>query len=226
MPLIDTRLIHWMNYKYDATGYLHWGWNYWNENPYKDTGRHVGDGWHVYPVEDGILNSIRWEQMRNGIQDYEYFMMLENRIRALKDSLGTRFSWIDPKFMGKEIIREVIHDFYERSSDPAVLYSARKKILDQLLDFERFPQLYIQTDPVTNSVVTEHSSVAVYGWVEPGTNIVMNGKEIEVSPDGLFLQQLGGDYIDDRKIPLGDRIIIQALSDKGEKEVIREFIIK
>ena len=29
---------------------------------------HLGDGWHVYPVKDGVLNSLRWEQLRNGVQ--------------------------------------------------------------------------------------------------------------------------------------------------------------
>jgi hypothetical protein len=74
MPLIESRILHWLNYKYDATGYLHWGWNMWHTgDPFNDVGRHVGDGWHVYPAKDGLLNSLRWEQMRNGIQDYEYF---------------------------------------------------------------------------------------------------------------------------------------------------------
>ena len=70
VPLIDSRIMHWLNYKYDATGYLHWGWNQWTDNPYQDPDIHIGDGWHVYPVKDGVLNSLRWEEMRNGIQDY------------------------------------------------------------------------------------------------------------------------------------------------------------
>ncbi len=86
VPLIDSRIMHWLNYKYDATGYLHWGWNQWTEDPFKEIGQHIGDGWHVYPSKDGVLNSLRWEEMRNGIQDYEYFWMLENKIMTLKDS--------------------------------------------------------------------------------------------------------------------------------------------
>jgi hypothetical protein len=85
LPIMNTRIIHWLNYKYDATGYLHWGWNQWEEDPFKDVGMHIGDGWHVYPAKDGVLNSLRWEQMRNGIQDYECFRMLEENIKALRD---------------------------------------------------------------------------------------------------------------------------------------------
>jgi hypothetical protein len=61
MPLMDSRILHWLNYAYDLTGYLHWGWNQWNENPYTDVGEHIGDAWHVYPARNGVLNSIRWE---------------------------------------------------------------------------------------------------------------------------------------------------------------------
>ena len=28
-PLLPTRLSHWLNYRYDTTGFLHWGLNYW-----------------------------------------------------------------------------------------------------------------------------------------------------------------------------------------------------
>jgi hypothetical protein len=34
-PLIKTRLLHWINYRYGATGYLHWGYNQWTaESPF------------------------------------------------------------------------------------------------------------------------------------------------------------------------------------------------
>lgn len=81
-PLIGTRIMHWLNYKYDISGYLHRGWNQWTNDPFTIAGQHMGDGWHVYPAKDGVLNSMRWEQMRNGIQDYEYFKLLEKRIKA------------------------------------------------------------------------------------------------------------------------------------------------
>jgi hypothetical protein len=226
MPIIDSRLMHWLNYKYDATGYLHWGWNQWTEDPYHDMGENFGDAWHVYPVKDGVLNSLRWEEMRNGIQDYEYFWMLENKIQTLKDSLGSRFSWIDPKQRGKEIAGEVIKGFAEHTDDPKVLNIAKMKLIDELLQFNISPRVYIQTNPLAGSTLTNHSSAEVLGWTDPGTKIVINGKEIPVSYDGLFLEQFGGEFIDPSKIRLGDNITIQATSRNGSKMINREFIIK
>ena len=96
--------------------------------PFRKPDIHIGDGWHVYPAKNGVLNSLRWEQMRNGIQDYEYFWMLEDKIKALKDSLGSRFPWIDPKQRGKEIAGNVVMDFAEHSDDPGCCIRQKWKL--------------------------------------------------------------------------------------------------
>ena len=219
VPLIDSRIMHWLNYKYDATGYLHWGWNQWNENPLQDVGMHIGDAWHVYPARDGVLNSLRWEEMRNGIQDYEYFWMLENKIQALKDSLGTRFSWINPKQRGKEIAGQVISGFANHSDDPVVINNAKMQLVKELMDFNTSPMLYVQTNPMGGSLTTSGSTVEVFGWTEPGTKIVVNGQTLPVSEQGLFVEQF--------QVTSGRKIIkVQATGSKGSKEIIREFKIR
>ncbi|MCP4644835.1 MAG: DUF4091 domain-containing protein [bacterium] len=84
-PLLKTRLLHWINFRYGATGYLHWGYNQWrNEDPFTEmTPPHggppylpAGDAWIVYPGKDGPLDSIRFEAMRDGIVDHELLSML------------------------------------------------------------------------------------------------------------------------------------------------------
>jgi hypothetical protein len=219
VPLIDSRIMHWLNYKYDATGYLHWGWNQWNEDPMKDVGMHIGDGWHVYPAKDGVLNSLRWEEMRNGIQDYEYFWMLENRICELKNSLGSRFSWIDPKQRGKEIAGRVVQGFADRTNDPQVLNNAKMQLINELLDFERSPVVYIQTNPPEGSEITSGSSVEVFVYAEPGTKITVNRRVLPENPGKLFLEQFGLSL----KI---NRITVTAEKDGVSTEIVREFKIK
>lgn len=220
MPLSDSRIMHWMNYKYGATGYLHWGWNQWEEeSPYEQTGMHIGDGWHVYPVKDGVLNSMRWEQMRNGLQDYEYLWMLENEIRELKDSLGSRFDWIDPRRRGIEIAGRVIRSFDDRTSNPQDVYNAKLQLIKEIMDFNESPRIYIQTNPPELSSMTTRSSVEVFGWTEPGTAITINGQEIPVSQHGLFLEQFGLS---------SERNYISVRATKGNvsKEIKRLFNVK
>jgi hypothetical protein len=87
-PLFKTRVLHWINFRYGITGYLHWGYNQWTrENPFEKTTRPhggppylpAGDPWIVYPGQEGPLDSIRHEAMRDGIADYELLSMLSDR---------------------------------------------------------------------------------------------------------------------------------------------------
>lgn len=82
-PLIKPRLLHWINFRYGATGYLHWGFNYWQpgQSPFGETMFRWpgGDQWIVYPKDGKLLSSIRLEAMRDGICDHELLSMLAER---------------------------------------------------------------------------------------------------------------------------------------------------
>ena len=215
MPLIDNRILHWLNYRYDLTGYLHWGWNQWTDDPYQDPDIHIGDGWHVYPVKDGVLNSLRWEQMRNGIQDYEYFLMLENKIRALRDSLGSGFAWIDPKQRGKEIVSQVAMGLKEHTDDPEFLNKAKKDAIHEIMEFNSSPRIFVQTNPIEHGTIINRSPVELLGWAEPGTEISVNGDNLPVAKDGLFMER----YL----IYVGEKLEIKAKSSIGERVITRVF---
>jgi hypothetical protein len=219
VPLMDSRIMPWLNYKYNLSGIKHWGWNSWTDDPFNEVGQHLGDGWHVYPVNEGILNSLRWEEMRNGIQDYECFRILEDEVMTLKDSLGSRFSWIDPRQRGVEIVSRAVKNFAERTKDPSVIYSAKRELIGEILDFNKAPRIYVQTNPLAGTELTSGSAVEVFGWAEPGTKIIINRKEIPVNVDGLFLEQFGLNA-------KNNRITVSAVRSENSKVIVREFIIK
>ena len=98
-PLLKTRLLHWINYRYGITGYLHWGYNHWTEDsPFTHTTRPhggppylpAGDPWIVYPGRNGPLDSIRHEAMRDGIADYELLCLLAERDAPAAQRLADR----------------------------------------------------------------------------------------------------------------------------------------
>ncbi len=75
--LRETRFIGWVTWKFGFDGYTRWAVNFypediWNQPRYKWPS---GDMFFVYPGPDGPLDSIRWELMRQGIQDYEVLGM-------------------------------------------------------------------------------------------------------------------------------------------------------
>ena len=95
LPLIKTRLLHWINFRYGVEGYLHWGYNFWRPNPWDNAGSGNlpgGDTHIVYPAKDGlgIVESIRWEAMRDGIEDHELLSQLAEKNPTKAMELATR----------------------------------------------------------------------------------------------------------------------------------------
>jgi Domain of unknown function (DUF4091) len=98
-PLLKVRLLHWLNFRYSFTGFLHWGWNYWTPEPVKDTQPVIdantqlpppGDAFIVYPDRAGksVYSSIRLEAMREGIEDYELLLVLRQKNPAAAEQLS------------------------------------------------------------------------------------------------------------------------------------------
>ncbi|MBE6674327.1 MAG: DUF4091 domain-containing protein [Ruminococcaceae bacterium] len=91
MPGERIRVLGMQMYLNDIKGFLHWGYNFYNSvlsdeavDPYLITdaggGLQSGDCFCVYPGKDGALDSVRFENFYDGIQDYKLFKCLENKI--------------------------------------------------------------------------------------------------------------------------------------------------
>jgi hypothetical protein len=89
-PLLKVRLLHWLNFRHNLVGFLHWGGNYWTPEPMKDTQPVInanttllppGDAFIMYPdrANKSVLSSIRFEAMREGIEDYELLQLLKTK---------------------------------------------------------------------------------------------------------------------------------------------------
>ena len=95
-PLLNTRLLHWGNYRYHLTGYLHWGFNQLRngQDPFEETsggeGLPAGDTHIVYPFKEEPLRSLRFVQMLSGIEDYEILNAIAQKDKTLADSLCKR----------------------------------------------------------------------------------------------------------------------------------------
>ncbi|OFX42029.1 MAG: hypothetical protein A2X05_02220 [Bacteroidetes bacterium GWE2_41_25] len=126
LPLLKTRYMHWVNYKYNIPGYLHWGLNYWNRwDPFGEQtaiqyeGGNVlpgGDSWIIYPKNGKLFSSIRYDAMRDGIVDYELFRMLEK-----KDSVKA-----------KELVNRVIYKFDRYDNNIEAFRENRRHLMEML----------------------------------------------------------------------------------------------
>ena len=127
--LIKTRLLQWFNFRYNLTGFLHWGGNYWSPNPILDTQPLLGESWEtgiippgdafiVYPDQEheSILSSIRLEAMRESIEDYELLRVLESK---------------DPN-TAHALAEKAIHGFTDYVRDPAEFRKIHGELLEDL----------------------------------------------------------------------------------------------
>lgn len=99
--LLKVRLLHWINFRYHFTGYLHWGLNYWTPEPFKDTQPIINQGRTYLPPGDAFITypdpgrrrflaSIRLEQMAEGIEDYGLLKLLARTRPRLAEELAQR----------------------------------------------------------------------------------------------------------------------------------------
>lgn len=124
-PLIKTRLLHWINFKYGSPGYLHWGYNWWTADPFQEATQigteaglvlPAGDSWIVYPAAGKLLSSIRLEAMRDGIVDHELLCRLEAK---------------RPE-EARELARQLVYDFTKYDINVPAFREKRRAVLKML----------------------------------------------------------------------------------------------
>jgi hypothetical protein len=93
------------------------------------------------------------------------------------------------------------------------------EVINEIMDFDKSPGIYVQMNPDINTVLKSGSTVEIYGWTEPETKILINDKELPVSKKGLFL----GIVDLTTKAHL---IKVKASNTNGSKEIVRDFAVE
>jgi hypothetical protein len=128
-PLLSTRYLHWGNYKYDLTGFLHWAANAYQpgQDPFTlNCPEHhntdavcylpAGDTHIIYPGKGEPWMSIRLEAERESIEDYELLKKLAETDKPLAD----------------EICETVFHSFKEVEYDVSRFTATKRRLLESL----------------------------------------------------------------------------------------------
>ncbi|MGI5819911.1 MAG: glycoside hydrolase domain-containing protein [Armatimonadota bacterium] len=144
---IDLRVWTWMAWKWEIVGSLIWRANYWHspgapgeglQDPWTDPMSYRadggqwgnGDGRLIYPprvdpneegepIISGPIDSIRWEMLRDGFEDYEYFALLSERVAANPNAEARALL---------EVPAQVAASSIEFSRDPQPLYAHRRAL--------------------------------------------------------------------------------------------------
>lgn len=137
-PAIDHRIIFWQAWRYNIEGFLYWAINCWKvnvwENPesYPNTN---GDGSLVYWNKDGPINSIRWEIIRDGIEDYDYFCILRDISSSLQDKDKDK-KYTDLLNKTKKIldVSDLTPTLTNYIKDPQKLFHRREEIANLIVE--------------------------------------------------------------------------------------------
>ncbi|MCS7265876.1 MAG: DUF4091 domain-containing protein [Armatimonadetes bacterium] len=122
-PLIKIRLLNWFNVRYGATGFLHWGWNFWGDVMTGEL-QSPGDGFIVYP---GPAGSLRMEAQRDGIEDAELLWSFAEKLAGKK-----KLSPEQASNLLEPILKPIIRNFTDYTKEPKELEAVRKQVLAKL----------------------------------------------------------------------------------------------
>lgn len=132
---MNYRIYGFLNQSMGLTGLLYWSVNSWAVNPTKDPWNNFvyvenghatppGEGWLVYPGDNGFVPSLRLKWIRKGIEDYEYVEMLKKLHRG---------DWA----LG--VIKNVAADWTHWSQSPDAVESVRRQLGAEINRFSAPP---------------------------------------------------------------------------------------
>jgi len=150
-PVIDSRVLFWLTWKYGVTGFEYYCYNIWSRNYAKDPAQRYpnvpwkadgwargwpsnGDGMLFYP---GPISSLRLEAIRDGIEDWESLQVLADCIEAVRNRKHPR-KYRALVAEAKELLAvraDVVKGFGEFTRDPERLLAERRKLGELLARF-------------------------------------------------------------------------------------------
>jgi hypothetical protein len=145
----EARFVFWRHWKYQVPGQLHWGMSYWGDDniagrdgkkwpdiPWNTKSCRSGDGYLVYPAPSGaaLWPSLRLEQLRDGIEDYEYLYQMKQLTDRLPPAGGqTVAERIAANRLLLDIDRALVQSYAEYDKRPNAYRSYRQRVAEAIL---------------------------------------------------------------------------------------------
>ena len=127
-PVTAYRVAPWLNRRYNINGLLYWATTYWSpreRNPWNDPALRLvwnGEGALFYPGAaigiDDIVPTIRLKMLRDGMEDYEYFALLD------KAGKGEQV---------ERAVRKVAPSWHQWRQAPRTILKIRRKLAKAIL---------------------------------------------------------------------------------------------
>lgn len=235
--LLSPRIVHWMQKDIGIEGELFWattlfeyyegGGKYverdvWT-NPYTSEGL-PGDGYLCYPGKEGdgivernmLIPTLRLEAIRDGLEDYEYLTLIEEKIRAFTDKhqIGVTADKLLETYM--QALYRSIGDY---EHDGSLLQKVRKEIADDLLKGDDTFLISVARNETDGS-----NTVTVYS--ENDVSVKSGDVAFEkTEKGGCFIYTLTvpkADEVTELEISVGDKVFKRLLGTETCKHELRK----
>ncbi len=194
------RIIPWMQQIYGVGGFLHWETANWRrpiDDPYISFFGN-GEGVLIYPGEEGPLSSIRLELLREGLEDMEHLTLLGGAIEGVQRELGAEELGDAAAIRVGELCRRLIEDDALRAStsndllllphfsrEPGLIERVREEVAEEIISVGARPRAIVLTAPEEKQY-TGSESARIFGMVERGCRVEINGRDTPVDETGGF----------------------------------------
>mgnify|MGYP000054365388 CR=1 FL=1 len=137
---IEHRILFWQSWALGMRGMQYWSVNNWptTGDPFEnllDITPVNGDGILVYPGRNGPVVSIRWEVIRDGLEDYDYLALFMERTRALMEQGGHEA--LLRRAAGVYNLEEIVPSLVTFTRDPEALLRKRREIAAMIEEMDR-----------------------------------------------------------------------------------------
>jgi hypothetical protein len=215
------RLLFWWAWNIRADSMWYWIIAEWSRpDPLTCYGGN-GGFYLVYPNEQNInsefLTGIRYEQLREGLEDYEYLLELATRFAAVRNELNGDVNDFPDKTRSDELARRLVpdHRYLDEWITDSNEYIKVKAILFHEIETIANEPLILTKSKILDGAKTESSSVILNGLVDYETTVTIDGRQI-MTTNGHF------QYI--KYLEMGENIIsIVVKKGDDEKIVTRTF---
>ncbi len=128
---IEHRILFWQAWVMSITGFRYWAVNAppGPGDPYAsllDATPGNGDGFLVYPGSNGPVPSIRWENIRDGLEDFEYLVLMREAVKRLENEEN------DPGLLERaraiSNLKAIVPDLVSYPRIPSALQAKRDEI--------------------------------------------------------------------------------------------------
>ncbi len=198
------RIIPWLQQFYGIDGFLHWEAANWSQPLDEAFVKHFGNGEGVlvYPGDSQPSPSIRLELLREGLEDMECLMLLRRSIEAVQKDLGAEWLGDVASVRVREMCRRLFSEEALRAHaanglfllphfvrEPGSIERVREEVVKETVALAERPVALVLTEPEEKQY-TDSANVRLYGQVQPGCKVEINGHEQGVDTAGRFSAQL------------------------------------